>query len=81
MVFAVDTEGFEERLHIDGQGELVVLFENVLYQLLTLTGTPGVEFQQTVAAVVHFTFEALALSFGFVHQGVPGIVVAAFEHR
>ena len=39
MVFAVDAEGVEQLLHIDRQGELVVLLENRLDQRLALTGT------------------------------------------
>ena len=52
MVFAVDTEGVEQCLHINRQSEFVVLFEDCLDQRLAFTGTPGVELQQAVTAGV-----------------------------
>lgn len=81
MVFAVDAEGVEQGFHVDRQGELIVLFENVLDQRLAFAGTAGVEFQQAVTAGMQFGFQAFALAAGIGHQGFPGLAFATFEQR
>ena len=48
---------------------------------LTFAGAAGIEFQQAVTASVQFGFQAFAFAAGVGHQGIPGLVFAAFEQR
>ena len=79
MVFAVDAERVEQGFHIDRQGELVVLFEDVLDQRITFPSAAGIEFQQAVATGVQLLLQALALGTRFVDQGLPLAVVGSFQ--
>ncbi len=79
MVFAVYTERVEQLLHIDRQGELVVLLLDGFDQRLALFAAAGIEFQQTVATAVKLRFQALALGAGLVDQQLIGVVVTFFQ--
>ncbi|MNM84758.1 hypothetical protein D3C81_968560 [compost metagenome] len=81
MVFAVDAEGVEQGFHVDRQGELIVLFEDVFNQRITFASATGVELQQTVAAGVQLGFQTLTFGAGFVDQRLPLAIVGFFEQR
>lgn len=81
VVLTVDAEGVEQGLHVDRQGELVVLLEDGLDQRTAFTAAVGVQLQQAVAAGMHLAFQALALGFGFAQQRTPGVFVGVFQQR
>ena len=60
MVFAVDAVGVEQALHVDRQGEVVVLLLDGLHQRLAFAGAAGVQLEQAVATAVQFRFEGFA---------------------
>ncbi len=76
MVFTVDAKRVEQGFHIDRQGELIVLLFDGFDQGLALAAAARVELQQAIASAVQFGFKALTLGAGFVHQHLPGVVVA-----
>ena len=81
MVFAVDAVGVEQALHVDRQGEVVVLFLDGLHQRLAFAGAAGVQLEQAVATAVQLRFEGLRDGRGLRRAARPRPCLAAVEQR